>query len=287
MQIVSHIYDGILHACLEFDDRVIASDPPINRHGYSFNMSHYRKLSKDSDGTEWASVFCPANAFLRELSPVEIEALGDFYDNLWLFSRDENPIAAVTLAIARLLQVIDLPVRLQSFVERMIPIPDLSYVNTDKRADSYTMSFHREEYCHLLVISILAKLVCPIWGSHHAQLLREQHNSKTWETECLQMIKPLLYCEQLQPTYQKLLNYVDLLLMQQIQPKGITAVDDLVRYGYSMDKLQDKIVEMLIVKRYVNVDLYKSHGNILVWTSVCVKQAFASLIATLTRQHAA
>jgi hypothetical protein len=155
--------------------------------------------------------------------------------------------------------------------DSQIPIPELSYVN-DRIGDSLT--FLKDDYLALLSISVLAKLMFPIWGD--VQDPRSiVGNPLVYERLCLETIEQLLEHDLLQVGYGKLQRRVAYVLDRArvaLYPETASLV------GTDPDRI---VFSRLIVRRFVTIDLYVSHGNILVWAATCARQDFLSLSQTL------
>ena len=170
-----------------------------------------------------------------------------------------------------------------------IPIPPLDYAGTNASRHTEDMTFREEEYYVLLAISVVCKILCPVWGDLIQRTVGIIDNEMK-ETHYINIIEPFLTLGKFKVVRDKLYNYVSNTIDTAKRGTYSTASFAATMGGVSSDKFDHIVFSTLIVKKYVIVDLYAPvgedgrNGNITIWTWTCAKNSFTSLQQTLNRR---
>lgn len=271
---------------------VLAEDGILNLDKIYFCIDTYKKLATDPQEV-WDALLKPANSFLAHLSDVDTRLLCLFYIDVRKIIDEElivlrGNLADVATTIGNKLYdlsaIIDLPAKLIYYCKNYdIPVPDLSYAGMRVGQDREEMTFRELEYYRLMAISILCKLLCPIWGDLTYRTIKEIDTMQK-ETHCVGVITPLLRTELFNQVNDKLYKYIATIVDTAMSVSYANASFTATIGGFSKNRFHDSVYAMILVKRYVNVDLYTPDGNLMVWTSTCAKQSFNSLLGTLNKK---
>jgi hypothetical protein len=283
--------DGSVELLPEDLEPVLA-DGIIDLDKIYFCIDTYKKLATDPHEM-WDKLLRPANGFLSSLSLEDSKLLCLFFIDVRKIIDEElivlrGNLADVATVIGNKLydlsMQIDLPAKLIYYCKNCdIPVPDLSYAGTRVGQDREEMTFKEEEYYRLMAISILCKILCPIWGDLTFRTIKDIDTMQK-ETHCIGVIMPILSTELFAQVDSKLYNYISSIVDTAMSQSYVNASFTATIGGFSRDRFHKSVYAMILVKRYVNVDLYKPNGNLMVWTSTCVKQSFNSLLGTLNKK---
>jgi len=284
MKIIPIKYHNGIHA------RIISSE--IDTPDYTYYLGNYEKLSEE-DPSVWDIVFKPANVFLATLSIDEAKAVSRFYERMWKLITQtavSDPLVIKPI-VTELLQAMDLPqqVVLFTMLQSGSLFPDLTAFLPYKLPDSDPANpkrsashFYPDDYACLIAISLLSKLLCPIWGVLHVSL--RFATNVIWETECYHIMTLLLDNTILAPTYKKLRRYIDGVVMHNLGMYDTIDLDTMFKNGYLAGQVCDDVLTTLIVKRYVMLDLALPNTDILAWTAVNATSICQSRIALVTKK---
>ena len=268
-----------------------------------FGFDTYTKLAASYE--LWDQLLLAANKFFLTLTEDELRKFCLFYiDARKTIDRDlvYGKIIEVATTIGNdfydLAVDINLPDKIIYYVEHQsgIPIPQLAYAGTNEGRDRPELTFHKEEYYLLLAISVIAKILCPIWGdlisriSGSADKSTKQVDNEMKETHCMNVIEPFLSLERFRNIRNKLYNYVANTVNTAMNSSYATASFTATVGGVSKDRFHHIIFSTLIIKKYVTIDLYTPvdpdgrNGNITVWTWTCAKNSFHALQTALNKR---
>ena len=257
-----------------------------------FYIDTYKKLAKDPIEM-WDLLLSPANNFLAYLNEEDSKLLCLFYidarkiiDEELIMLRRQLTDVATTIGnkLYDLSDQIGLPEKLVYYCKNYdLPFPDLSYAGTRVGQDREEMTFKAEEYYQLMAISILCKLLGPIWGDLIYHSLQDIDTLQK-ESHCVGIILPVLEKEQFKPVSNKLYYYVSSIVNTALSSSYNNASFSAALGGFSTKRIHDAVYSVLLVKRYVNVDFFKQNGNLMVWTSTCAKSTVTTLIQTLNKK---
>lgn len=272
---------------------VFAEDGILDLNKLYFCIDTYKKLATDPPEI-WEALLRPANGFLQHLSEHDSKLLCLFYIDVRKIIDEELIVLRGNLAdvsnhignkLYDLSVQMDLPSKLIYYCHNYdIPVPDLSYAGSRMGQDHREeMTFREPEYYRVMAISILCKLLCPIWGDLTYRTIKYIDTMQK-ETHCVGVIMPVLGTELFHEVTQKLYLYISNIIDIEMSRSYTNASFTATIGGFSKDRFNQSVYAMILVKRYVNVDFYTPNGNLMVWTSTCAKQSFSSLLGTLNKK---
>lgn len=173
--------------------------------------------------------------------------------------------------VAKTFERLFLPDRIFSYVnqDKNIIIPDFSDV-VMRPQDTEEKTFRETEYHLINTIIIISKLLFPIFGEIICKIQQlENGDSYSGVKEIITFgIMNTLLERNFGPIINKLFNYIS-----EIVNRHRKNDDMLVFHGVTETSLAyDKLAKMM-VKNFVNHDLYKQNGNIMTYISVFIKRS--------------
>ena len=280
----------------ETDDEipsVTTTDGAFNLAELYFSVDTYRRLLENRQ--MWERLLDPTNLFFGTLSESDLRQFCLFYIEARRTIDKELVPGAIVEVSTRLGNLfydfamsIDLISKVIVYVKfnDAIPKPDFSSAGTNIGRDRPELTFCADndltEYYVILAITVICKMLCPIWGDLIERTTGDTDNMFK-ETLSLRVIEPLLSCPDIRPVYEKIHNIITNIVtteMKHAHPNGSFTAS---MGGVSNDKYCHVITAQVIVKRLVTVDLYKTDpdGNIVIWIHTCAQRAFTSLKQTL------
>lgn len=253
-----------------------------NLEGYPdiiFSMRTYEKISKDKkddvDNTG-DQILLPINLFFGTLSLSDQKELYGMY----LFCKKE--IARITMDNKRVvqdtlrdklyttIQNLNLPEKMVSFCKdpRFI-YPDLSQVGTGAH-HSKEKTFLIDDYIEITAISILSKLMVPIWGEFIKQLGQIEITNNQREALAFDLIVPVLEDGAFERIYSKLSYFLtasvsDIRKATDKKTMGGTTTSYIVTHNGVDDQTFDTIVmATIVVKRMATYECFtkRREGNV-------------------------
>lgn len=233
----------------------------------TFMVKTYSKLSRASGEDSWDAFFHLTNKFLGAIDKETQEHVYAFYEaaHRELVKIDETNYMDVTNKVsnhlAALLRKVNLPQLLLDFVaSEDLMFPDLTDIG--KRAhDREELTFRLPEYHILTAISLLCKLICPVWGDF---IFRTPDMIDTIDKEarCLAIATVALEHPVFAPVVHKLEEFMDNMIgrffnQQQKGHGGDSSYDlgfTLAYSGYSRDRFTQNVAGMLYVKKFAIYD---------------------------------
>jgi hypothetical protein len=256
-----------------------------------FRIDTYQALTGSPEEV-WDALLMGPNLFLQTLTVDEQRQLCLYFiETRRIIDRDLFGSAITDVAtdlgnaLFDLAVQIDLPNKLLNFItyHSNIPIPpSLEHAGKNVGRDSEEMTFREPEYRVLLAISVLCKMLFPIWGDLIERTRRGVDNMLK-ETQCINLIEPVLTLEPFNAVRNKLYYYVTRIVEGEMKNHYPTASFAATIGGVSKEKFPMIIFSNLVVKRFVTIDLYTATGNFMVWISACSKQAYRSQQQTLNK----
>lgn len=239
-----------------------------------FRLETYRDLSSSQKFKEGEEILAPLNAFLLNLDlPSQIAAYNYFRDA-------KNYISEITpdnykYKIEELVQLttglfketkLDYKI-LQFVLATDIPYPPLEGIGT-RAHDTKEMTFHLNEYKELTAVSLMCKLLCPIWGELFRVITDDMTDTINQELFCFNMILPALKEGCFKTVYDKLKNYivknVQTVLTKQLKhssPSQSPVLFTMSKNGFGEERIIDLVTAVILVRKLVIYDVYRARGN--------------------------
>jgi len=239
----------------------------------SFDINTYFYLRNNLD--YWQRIQ-PANDFIATLDQDEYSYLVKLFirakrDLNQITDRESamQAIAAIDEKVAKTFSKLNLSERLFSYVcqDKRITMPDLSEVG--KRAqDTEEKTFREDEYYLINTIIVISKILFPIFGEiiNRIQHVEDAYNGFK-EIMAFGIINTLL-SRDFDIIIKKLLNYIDIIVGDNLPSDPMLVFHGMTKTTLTYDKLAK-----MVVKNFVNHDLYKPGGNVMTYLIVTIKRA--------------
>lgn len=270
-------------------------DGPYNLNNLYFRIGTYQKLTGDPENV-WELILRGANRFLTTLSENDLRKFCLFFIEARRTLTQEMVVGSIITDVATVLGnelydlavEINLPEKLLYYVKYQseIPIPPaLAYAGTNASRDTEAMTFKIDEYYILLAVSILCKILSPVWGDM-IDRTRDDVDNMLKEIQCINLIEPILSLETFRTVRGKLYHYVSVLVNNEMNSAYPTAAFAATMGGVSRTLFHHIVFCNLIVKRFVTIDLYITEpiGNIMIWVATCSRQAYQSTQGALNKR---
>ena len=253
---------------------VVFDNDEIRSERRTFDIKTYARLR--SNLTYWEHIQ-PANDFITKtldkdeynyLVRLFVRAkrdLGQIRDRASVM----QAVAAIDEKVAKTFGKLALSERIFDYVvkDSRITMPDLTGIGT-RPQDTKEKTFYEDEYHLINSIIIISKILFPIFG----ELINKiQHVEDTYsgvkEIVTFGIVNSLLNRD-FEVIIKKLHNYISKII-------DTTLSDDamLVFHGITETSLTYSILAKMVVKNFVNHDLYRSGGNVMLYLAVTVKRA--------------
>jgi len=260
-----------------------------------FNITTYKHLVTSQDGVAWTEQLGTINGFLETLPENIVRALGVYFAEAYVYINREATTGTTLKEAATYLgeQLYDvmiphgIPQRLIDYTYQHIPMPDLSGVVL-RPHDTPEKTFGFEDFIRVTAISVLCKLLCPIWGDLIHKFKRST-DTLSKEMQCLLVITPTLTCNELAAVDSKLKFYIESGVEPALnvnrnahgqQPAFTAAVN-----GYSPRRLYDYVYGTIMVKKFINVNPLDEDCNIMRWIFSCINASLSTLTSTLKKSN--
>jgi len=254
----------------------------------------YKKLVSYDKQKEnhWDELMLPANAFLESLPE-------EFQREVLLFFIKANQIISTNMYDQKSMNVslevigdllielsnsknsnMSLPTRLITFVkESGIPVPNLDKAMTEPHHTN-SLTFKYVDYVNVIAISVLCKMICPIWG----EIIHKTTSfisSDMKEIYCIKILDKLLRTSELDTIDSKFTNYLDNIINRRDnndRSKFTASIS-----GYSPVRVRKFIYATMLVKKLINIDLLKDDSDVMKYIDTCTKSSFSALSMTVNR----
>ena len=279
---------------------IVIDSEVYNLNKLFFRMGTYQKLTENPEDV-WELLLRGTNRFFTTISHEDQRRFGLFFiDARQTIDRDLSNGGAITDVATTLGNILydlavetNLPDKLLHYVKYTseIPIPDLSKAGTNASRDSDAMTFKLEEYYTLLAISVLCKMLSPIWGDM-IDRTRDDVDNMMKEIQCINLIEPTLTLPAFNTVRNKLYHYVSTIVDKEMNSSYASAAFAATIGGVSRALFHHIVFCNLIVKRFVTIDLYITasdspngrDGNMMVWVATCSRQAYQSTQNALNKR---
>jgi len=254
-----------------------------------FNIKTYNKLDYKENMVHW-KVFNIVNEFLDTLSQDDLIELGRLYGRIgYILKHEFKDIAMIADITNRINSMVwetfsktQLSSKLEQFVsDSNIPFPDLKDIG-NRPQDNPETTFYYHEYVKLTTIVIICKMFFPIFGEI-ISITKKALDNTLKETHCITILKDVL-ANDFGPLTYKLQQYIYNAIARTSNgsPKHtLTAAFN----GYTVDRFTLYIYASTLVKKFVNVDLFKPDGNIMTYVMSCVRGTIESITSNMSKSN--
>ena len=236
-----------------------------------FNVRAFTAFTRDIAGL--GMTFNPVNDFLETISLEEQKAIASAFlvmhieisDPQYTVDKIEQLEDKLGELINNLDDEISLCDRIHYYIEHSgIPISDMAEAGT-RPQDTPEMTFLKEEAVTITTIAILMKLMSPIVGAFLDKYYK-LIDTKFKESHAAAIFTKLFY-KKYEKIINKLHNYAYTLIESKIKNDDVTTLVN----GNTIDALTNQNIDIVLIKRLTNADLYKSDGNIIKYIASCCR----------------
>lgn len=233
-----------------------------------FRLETFKDLSRDLELGE--EILRPLNIFLKGIPFDKQEALYTFYAKARLLLDELNAqtFAQVTQELETITTELFTKTRLdwdlKVYVDNSsIPFPDLSHAG-QRAHDTKEMTFHLPEYKELTAISLMCKIMSPIWGEYFRIVNSDMTDEINKEKFCYDMLLITLRDGAFKAVIEKLRNYVakstNTVLNQ--QAKHASPVQSPVKFtqsknGFGEARFLDLVFAVIFARKMVIFNVYR------------------------------
>lgn len=235
-----------------------------------FKVKTFTAFTRDTSGL--GMTFNPVNEFLSTLSIQEQQTIASAFLTMHVEINDphytveyiEELEDELGNMLNKLDDAIDLCDRINNYIRHSnIPISDMAEAGT-RPQDSPEMTFGKEEAITITTIAILMKLLCPVIGA-----FADRYNRiiDTKYKECHEhAIMTPLFRKKYSDIICKLTNYIKTLIAAKLKADPTASIN-----GNTIDAMTNTNLDTIIIKRFVNVDLYRPDGNVIKYIASCCR----------------
>jgi hypothetical protein len=250
-----------------------------------FRIDTYAKLGISRDPEAW-NFLNPVNYCLKTLSESDLKLLGRMFYDINIILKNEfieiDQLIPITDQIMDLVyqttSTIGLSEKIHNWVKvSNIHIPNLENIG-NRPQDNKRTTFYLEDYLGLFAIIVYCKLFCPVFGQIIFKISKLVDNSVK-ETHCTAILKKVLDAD-FHDLTEKLLYYI-----QNVVAKGKAIELTSTANGYTLQRYSLSIYSSMLIKKFVNIDLYRDDGDIMVYIVTCSKHSLDSLNINLSTKN--
>lgn len=244
-----------------------------------FPIKTYTKVSNNNHDHLWNINFQVVNDFFEHIDDSDAADIAMLLITMNYeiaeFMRDEelDKLTELLNKLAFLLHDLDSHIHLYKkivdYCRDHVPMSDLS--NAGKRAqDTEELTFYEDDVLRLLGVVVLSKLMAPIFGTLMTYLVDKQVESKLKEPHCVSIMRKLFdrCCPDL---IRKLQFYIRHGIKNEFD-EDMTAI----HHGLTSNSLQNQIFSTLLTRNFVNVDLFRKNGKLMVFVNVSIKKTIST-----------
>lgn len=256
------------------------------KHLLMFDISTYSVL-KTSDEEQWDTIFKSINDFVGTLSNEDMVTICKTFlkMNIIIGKMTSNNIMQVIDVLAKEIDLLDLNTnictKIENFVINRVPIPELDDVGF-RPQDSEAMTFRKPHVIQLTAITLLCKLLCPIYGQFFWQFKNHVNIDNTLkESRCATILNVLLK-RRYNDIILKFSNFLNNIAIQQCKQKDdITAVFN----GQTLMLLVEYGRANLLTRKLVSLDVYDRTKNLMTYATVCFKNCIDTQYRTAAAKN--
>lgn len=235
-----------------------------------FKVKTFTAFTRDTTGL--GMTFNPVNEFLSTLTNEDQQIIASAFLTMHVEINDphytveyiEELEDALGNMLNKLDDAIDLCDRINFYIRNSnIPISDMAEAGT-RPQDSPEMTFGKEEAITITTIAILMKLLCPVIGAF-ADRYNRVIDTKYKECHEHAIMTPL-FRKKYSNIICKLTNYIKTLIAAKLKADPTASIN-----GNTIDAMTNTNLDTIIIKRFVNVDLYRPDGNVIKYIASCCR----------------
>lgn len=254
------------------------------------NIGKVVKPDEHRDGPlrddNWDVTFANVNQFFNSLTKEQQTVLAqgfimihhtiqDFFNSNFNILNISQTMRKVAEQLDEVDLAIDLMGSLRKYVDNNMVVG--LYEGAGKRAqDSDKLTFQPEQVKDLMGITLLCKMLCPIYGVIISNV-EKFVDTKLKETHCVAILTKM-YQRRCPELIEKLMHYIGHTVKQHSEESASGLM-----HGYDDNSLSYHMYGILMVRQFVNVDLRVRNGNLMTYIIVSVKRAINTIRSAVKR----
>lgn len=290
------VYNGtdVYVAHIDTEGADLGRVSPIPLEELDFFITTYKKLHENNCEL-FEQLFKPANDFIKSLpQETQVDLCNFFIDALYMIDHSINEgqdLSNISNDIGYLFNNVvtknGIPKLVFNWVDKNIQLPDLSNMVIEAH---YTteMTFLHNDYVGVTAISVLCKVLCPIWGDLIFKT-KKSTDTAIKESLCYGVIAPVMACNEFSFIDQKVTSYIENIIKSEVsskqysqtQPIGFTVAVN----GFSNERLNFTVYSIVFVKKFVIVNLLAETCNIMKFIKVCISSSLKALYSGLGKRN--
>lgn len=266
----------------------------ISENILTFSIGSYGKLKKKiNDTVNWSIVFDPVNRFFARLEnddKAEIAAaIIEMHAIMTVkFSVLNETNKFIILQVAHELSQkykelddkIDLVSKLRQFVVEELPMADCRGVGS-RPQDTPELTFNEDDVINVMTIVMLCKLIAPIFGLFMFYI-KDIVDVQAKERHCAIILNDIL-ASRYKQLFLKLQNYIAHTVDKKMSKTGDNV--SAIYCGKTNNTMSQFIMDNVLVRNFVNVDMNYKGGNIMTYISVSVKKTVTTQEKNVNKKH--
>ena len=170
---------------------------------------------------------------------------------------------------------IDLCGQLRTYIDNNMVVG--LYEGAGKRAqDSDVLTFFPEQVKDLMTITLLCKMLSPIYGSI-MNAVEKRIDTKLKEILCVTILTKLF-----ERRYKALIEKLQHYIKHTVEQNNEESASGLM-HGYDNNSLAHHMYSALMARQFVNVDLRVRNGNLMTYIIVSIKRAIATVRSAIKK----
>lgn len=235
----------------------------------TFSMKTYEKIARDNEGNIGDHILLPINLFFETLTFDEQKDIYDLYaysrSIMATMNRDNRREVqdALQERIFNTARRLNLSEKMIAFckTDRFV-YPDLSTVGTLPH-HSPAKTFLLQDYVEITAISLLSKMMVPIWGEFIKELADMDVSNHQRENIAFELIEVTLESGAFERIYGKLYNTLSTLIQERRKmmdkkaiPSGVTSSYIITHNGIDDQMFESIVMATIVVKRMATYECF-------------------------------
>lgn len=256
-----------------------------------FLIDTYKKLVSEADEGRWDMVFYSVNDFMKKVDVETQRDIANFYIDTWYYINNrafetmedvEECCHKIRDDLYLLATKTGLKDKLTKYItDGNIPIPDLSDVG-QRAQDRSELTFGYDEHVALTEISLVCKMMTPIWGTLIYKTAKKLVQTDMKESQYCTLLGGYfsLYGSLIEKFYNFIMNLVN----------GNKRIETRYYNGNTPNNLTLFVFGHMFVKQFVNIDLLKKDPNpckIMTYVNTCAKNTIDSRDSGMSEKNSA
>lgn len=243
--------------------------PTLDNRHLTFQIATYIKLSgKNVKEEAWDINFHPINNLdLGDKEHIVVGSLALINKKIEEQAASNQLVTDIIPEIGRIIVEMDLASDLHSKIKTVadqLPLGNFDGIGS-RAQDKKELTFKREDVVELMTLVLFCKLLSPVFGSIMFHMINQGTETKTKESKVIDIVKPILSTR---------FNYIYHRLQTYIKHTAKNFKEDMtsIYHGVTNITIRDTILANLLIRNFINIDVYKEDGNLMTFVSVIIKK---------------